>query len=145
VVNDENGYANSKGAGASGGLGFAFLSYLNAELKSGAQLVMDTVGFREHISGADFFVTGEGRMDSQTVMGKAPSGAAAAAKANGAKVIAFAGSVVSDNGRSCDGMDAVFSIQPGPVDLATAMKPEIAAGNLADTAEQVFRLIAAAQ
>jgi glycerate kinase len=125
VVNDKNGYANSRGAGAAGGLGYAFLSFLHGELKSGAQLVLDTVRFADCISDADYLITGEGRMDSQTSMGKAPYAAAAAAKAKGTKVIAFAGTVVSDDGRSCAGMDAVFPIQSGPVDLAAAMKPEL--------------------
>ena len=141
LTGDGSNYINHPGAGAAGGLGFAFLSYLNGELKSGVELVMDTVGFPSAISGADYLITGEGRMDSQTAMGKAPAGAAAAAKAHGAKVLALVGSVRSEHGRNCQGMDAVFPIQPGPVALAEAMDLAFAAQNLADTAEQIFRLI----
>lgn len=137
-----NDYVNYKGAGAAGGLGFAFLSYLNAELRSGVDLVLDAIGFDEKVKGSDFFITGEGRMDAQTAMGKAPAGAAARAKAAGATVIGFAGAVSGEAGRRCPPMDAVFPIQPGPVSLQEAMEPCQAAQNLANTAEQVFCLLA---
>ena len=80
-------------------------------------------------------------MDTQTAMGKAPAGAAARAKAAGATVIAFVGGVSGESGRNCPPMDAVFSIQPGPVSLQEAMETTAAAKNLSDTAEQIFQLL----
>ena len=131
------------GAGAAGGLGFAFLSYFpRAELLPGAELVMEAAGFQKEIAKADVLVTGEGRLDGQTAMGKAPAAAARLAKRYGKKVIAFAGQIGEDAG-VCNqaGIDAFFSILPGIMPLEEAMRPERAAENLARTAEQVFRLL----
>ena len=131
------------GAGAAGGLGFAFLSYFpHAELRPGAELVMEASGFKKEIAEADVLVTGEGRLDGQTAMGKAPAAAARMAKKYGKKVIAFAGQIGEDAGVcSQAGIDAFFSILPGIMSLEEAMRPERAAENLARTAEQVFRLL----
>ncbi|MBQ3891949.1 MAG: glycerate kinase [Mailhella sp.] len=133
---------DAPGAGAAGGLGFAFLSFLNARLLSGAKLVMETVGLEAHLRHADIFVTGEGRLDSQTVMGKAPGEAARLAKGLGCRVIAFSGCRTAD-ARSANqgGIDAFFPIVPGPVTLEEALDKQNASRNLADTAEQVFRLL----
>ena len=90
--------------------------------------------------GADLVITGEGRMDGQTAMGKAPVGVAALAKKYGKPVLAFAGAVERD-ARKCNehGIDAFFPILRGVVTLEEAMKNENAKRNLADTAEQVYR------
>jgi len=131
------------GAGAAGGLGFAFLSYLNAELKPGVELIMQATDMEEKIKMADIVVTGEGRLDSQTVMGKAPIGVAGLAKKYNKKVIAFAGSV-SDDAVLCNanGIDAFFPIVRGVTTLEKAMRTENAVKNMELTAEQVFRLTA---
>ena len=84
------------GAGAAGGLGFALLSYLNAELTPGAELVMQLTDMEDKIKNSDIVITGEGQLDSQTVMGKAPIGVAGLAKKYDKKVIAFAGSVTEE-------------------------------------------------
>ncbi len=133
---------DAAGAGAAGGLGFAFLSYLNGELTPGIDLVLDAVGLEETLADADIVVTGEGRLDAQTAMGKAPVGIARLAKRYGVKVIAFAGSVTPD-ARACNkaGIDAYFPILRNICTLEDAMNPEQARRNLADTAEQVFRLL----
>lgn len=133
---------HAAGAGAAGGLGFAFLSYLNGELTPGIDLVLDAVGLEQKIAGADIVVTGEGRLDAQTAMGKAPVGVARMAKRYGATVIAFAGSVTPD-ARACNdaGIDAFFPILRSICTLEQAMEPNQARRNLADTAEQVFRLL----
>ncbi len=133
---------DAPGAGAAGGLGFAFLSFLDAELVSGAKLVMETVGLEKHLNHADIFVTGEGRLDSQTVMGKAPGEAAHLAKTFGCRVIAFSG-CRSEDSRAVNrsGIDAFFTIVPGPVPPEEALDRDNAGRNLADTAEQVFRLL----
>ena len=93
---------------------------------------------------ADIVITGEGRLDHQTAMGKAPAGVAALAKKYGVKVLAFAGSVTPD-ARACNsaGIDAYFPIVRGITTLEEALIPENAAQNLTDTTEQVFRLIEA--
>lgn len=76
----ENDYMNAPGAGAAGGLGYAFLAYTGAALTPGIELILDAVGLEEELSGADVVVTGEGRLDFQTAMGKAPVGVARLAK-----------------------------------------------------------------
>lgn len=131
------------GAGAAGGLGFAFLSYLNAELKPGVELIMQATDMEEKIKMADIVVTGEGRLDSQTVMGKAPIGVAGLAKKYNKKVIAFAGSVSDDAVLyNANGIDAFFPIVRGATTLEKAMRTENAVKNMELTAEQVFRLAA---
>lgn len=130
------------GAGAAGGLGFAFRSFLNASLTPGIDLILKAVGLEEDLKDADFVVTGEGRLDHQSAMGKAPVGVASLAKKYGAKVIAFAGSVTKDASACNDaGIDAFFPIVRGVCTLEEAMDPANAKANLSACAEQVFRLL----
>ncbi|MBS1693963.1 MAG: glycerate kinase [Actinobacteria bacterium] len=84
------------GAGAAGGLGFAFLEFLGAESKPGVEEVAETVGLEEAVRGADWVFTGEGSVDAQTVMGKTPFGVAQVARGSGARVVIFAGRVAPD-------------------------------------------------
>lgn len=135
-------YAQMEGAGAAGGLGFAFVSYLGAKLVPGIDLILDVIHFPEEVQGADVVVTGEGRLDLQTAMGKAPIGVAKVAKKYGCKVIAFAGSVTKEAALCNDnGMDAFFPILREVCTLEEAMEPQMARENLASAAEQVFRLL----
>ena len=136
-----NHFADTDGAGAAGGLGFAFLSYLNAELTPGIELILNAVGLEKELKDADIVVTGEGRLDHQTAMGKAPVGVAKLAKKYGARVLAFAGGVTKD-ARACNeaGIDAFFPIVRGITTLEEAMKPENARQNIIDSVEQVLRL-----
>lgn len=137
-----NDYAYADGAGAAGGLGFAFLSYLNAELTPGIELVLNAVELEKELKDADIVVTGEGRLDCQTAMGKAPVGVARLAKQYGAVVIAFAGGVTKDAAACNDaGIDAFFPIVRGITSLEEAMEPENARANMMDSVEQVFRLL----
>jgi len=130
------------GTGAAGGLGFAFLGFTDAVLESGISIVLDETKLEEYVRDADLLVTGEGRLDGQTVMGKAPIGAAKIAKKYGKPVIAFAGSVTPDAAECNEqGIDAFFPILRSAVSLQEAMDPLNARKNMADTAEQVFRLI----
>lgn len=133
---------NYPGAGAAGGLGFAFLTFTNATLERGVNIILDETNLEEYIKDADLVVTGEGRLDAQTVMGKAPIGVAKLAKKYGKKVIAFSGCVTED---ACvcneHGIDAFFPIMRTVVTLEEALKHENAYKNLSDTAYQVFRLI----
>ena len=138
----ENDYLNTPGAGAAGGLGYAFLAYTGAALTPGIELILDAVGLEEELSSADVVVTGEGRLDFQTAMGKAPVGVARLAKKYNAKVIAFAGSVTKE-ATACnkEGIDAFFPILRSVCTLAEAMDPVAARNNMTATVEQVFRLL----
>lgn len=133
------------GAGAAGGLGFAFASYLNGTLRPGVDIVLDAVLPESELRAADIVVTGEGRFDGQTAMGKAPVGIARRAKACGCKVIVLAGSVEHSGVRATQQnpplIDAVFPILPGAMTLEEAMREEVAYENMEYTAEQVFRVM----
>lgn len=133
--------ANHPGTGAAGGMGFAFLTYTNAVLESGIKIVLEETKLEDKIKDADLVITGEGRLDGQTAMGKAPIGVAKLAKQYGKTVIAFAGSVTRD-ARECNqyGIDAYFPILRTITTLEDAMNSENAKRNLSDTVEQVFRL-----
>jgi glycerate kinase len=130
------------GSGAAGGLGFALMYYLNAELQSGVDLVIRETKLEDIIKDADIVITGEGCLDSQTAMGKAPIGIARLAKKYGKPVIAFCGSV-RERADLCNasGLDAYFPVLRRICTLEQAMKKENSCKNLADTAEQVFRTI----
>lgn len=130
------------GTGAAGGMGFAFLTYTNATLESGIQIVLTETKLEELIATTDFVVTGEGRLDGQTALGKAPIGVAALAKKYQKKVLAFAGAVTPD-AKECNqhGIDAFFPILRGVVTLKEAMNKEVAHQNMVDTVEQVFRVV----
>jgi glycerate kinase len=134
--------AETPGTGAAGGMGFAFLTFLGGRLNSGARIVLDETHLEDYVQDADIVITGEGRLDEQTVMGKAPSGVAKIAKRHGKTVIAFSGSVTED-AAACNakGIDAFFPILRQVVTLQDAMDHETARHNMVCTAEQVFRLI----
>ena len=129
------------GDGAAGGLGFAFRSFLRGELLPGVELVLDALNIAQDLKSADVVITGEGRLDSQTAQGKAPSGVAKLAKKLNPKIltIGIGGSVadISDDA----GIDAAFAILREPMTLADAMKKNIAAKNISATIEQIIRLI----
>ena len=131
------------GTGAAGGLGFAFLSYTNAILQSGVKLILDETRLEDYVKNADIVITGEGRLDGQTVMGKAPIGVAAIAKKYGKPVIAFSG-CVTDDAVLCNqhGIDAFFTILRSVTTLDEAMDKQTAGKNMSATVEQVFRGIA---
>jgi glycerate kinase len=116
--------------------------YLNARLVSGIDLVIQASGMEKAVQSADIVVTGEGCIDSQTAMGKAPAGIAALAKKYGKPVIAFCGAAGS-GAPLCNekGIDAFFPVLRQVSSAEEAMDSANAASNLADTAEQVFRTI----
>lgn len=121
------------GAGAAGGLGAALLGFCNAELKSGIELILDAMQFDELVKEADLVITGEGRLDHQTLYGKTPLGVATRAKRYGVPVVAVAGALTADLAQLKRlGIDAAFSICPRPLSLAEAL-PETA-NNLTRTA-----------
>ena len=134
--------ANKPGTGAAGGLGFAFLTFTNATLKSGVDLILHETKLEEEIKDADIVITGEGCLDAQTAMGKAPIGVAKLAKKYGKLVLGFSGAVTK-GAAACNeaGIDAYFPIVRSAVSLEDAMKKKNAKENLMDTVEQVFRLV----
>ena len=114
--------AGLPGAGAAGGLGAALAAFLDAELRSGIDIVLEAVGFDEHLKGADLVITGEGRIDEQTRFGKAVGGVLRHASAAGVPVVAVAGSCAGDLRPLYDaGLTAAFSIAPGPMSVAYSM------------------------
>ena len=133
---------DAAGAGAAGGIGFAFLAFLNGQLKNGIELILRETKLEQYVQQADVVVTGEGRLDAQTTMGKAPSGIAAIAKKYRKPVIGFAGCVTEDAG-ACNaaGIDAFFPVLRSVCTLEEAMDTDNAFANMAATAEQVFRVI----
>ena len=99
-----NGDRNTPGAGAAGGLGYAFLMFLDGVLRPGIDIVLDEIRLEEAIAQSDLVITGEGRLDAQTLMGKTPAGVAGLAKKYGKPVIAAAG---------CFGEDVIQCRQSG--------------------------------
>ena len=110
------------GAGAAGGIGFAALALLDAELRPGIDLVLDLVGFHDRIQGSDLVVTGEGALDVQTLHGKAPAGVAAAARALGIPVVAVCGRNTLAPGELRDaGIQAAYALIDVEPDLDRCM------------------------
>jgi glycerate 2-kinase len=114
--------AGEPGAGAAGGLGAGLLFFTPARLRPGVSIVLETTGFEALVEAADLVITGEGRTDFQTAMGKAPVGVAAAAKRHGVPVVCLSGGL----GEGADdvlsrGIDALASIVPGPMTLEECM------------------------
>ena len=133
---------DAPGAGAAGGLGFAFKAFLGAELVPGVDLILGETGLEEYVKDADVVITGEGRLDGQTVMGKAPIGVARLAKKYGKRVLAFSG-ILGDGVEAVNaaGIDAYFPILRKLVTLEEALDVKNAAANLTSTVEQAFRLL----
>lgn len=132
---------NVPGAGAAGGLGAGLLAFAHAQLVPGAQLVLTTLDFENTVKGAALVFTAEGTLDSQTAYGKAVGAVAAAAQRAGARVVALAGSVTTDDAALASlGIDAALSIVSGPMSLEDSMAN--AAQLLEDTVARATRLIA---
>lgn len=133
---------NLPGAGAAGGLGGGFVAFLNAELKPGIEIILEKVKFKESLEGADFVITGEGKIDFQSIMGKAPVGVSKLCKNMGIPVIALAGGISDDAGITHKhGIEALFSIVNYPISLKEAMDPERARIFVENSTEEIFRLI----
>lgn len=128
------------GAGAAGGLGYAFLMFLHARLRPGIDIVFDEIHLKERIKNVDLVITGEGRMDAQTLMGKTPAGVAKLAKAQKKKVVAFAG-CFGEGIEQCmeSGLfDACYSITDGlsEEERGKAMQTECAMQNMERAVEE---------
>ncbi|MDE6753822.1 MAG: glycerate kinase [Muribaculaceae bacterium] len=142
VVVKENGkdFSDIKGAGAAGGMGFAFLSFLNARMEKGIEMVLEAVDFDSKLSDADLVITGEGRMDMQTIMGKTPFGVMTHAHKSGVPVIAICGSVESEAVTMLleEGFRDVVPIVRGNIDLKEALKKEVASKNVQQTVANIL-------
>ena len=128
------------GAGAAGGLGGGFLAFLPATLKPGIQMVLETLNFDSRIQNADLIITGEGKLDRQTGMGKTPAGILEAGKRQNIPVVAIGGVVEETDALMQQGFLSVMSIQPGPVSLENAMEHSYAFTQVERIVEQIIRL-----
>ena len=124
------GYDRSQmpGAGAAGGLGYAFLQYLNAESRSGIQLLLDTIRFKELVKDADLVITGEGSADSQTLMGKLPMGIME--QSGQVPVFLIAGRISDREELLNAGFSRVECINPPGLPLEEAMRKDVAQHNI---------------
>ena len=135
-------YAQTPGAGAAGGLGFGLMAFLKARLVSGVDMVLDAIDFDSIIKDADLIITGEGKVDTQTLTGKTPYGVLQRAKLQGIPVVAIGGSVQLDSEDATRvGFAAVLQVTPPDMPLHDAMNPETASENICRT---VLRLIQSA-
>lgn len=131
--------ADKAGMGAAGGAGFAFGAVLDVMPTSGIELILSLVNFDDVIADAALVVTGEGRIDPQTVMGKAPAGVLRHAKRAGIRCIAVGGGVQwCDELRNSD-FDAIYAATPEGMPLDEAMKKEVATANLQRVATSIVK------
>jgi len=131
-----------EGAGAAGGLGFGFLAFLNASLESGIKIILEQVDLKGKIQNADFVITGEGKIDKQSSMGKVLSGIATVCKEQNIPCIALAGNCSEANESLHEvGVSAYFSILNAPIALEVAMQEDVALELMRKKVEQLFRLI----
>lgn len=130
---------NIPGAGAAGGLGAALLAFTNARMCRGVDIVIEYTRLREKMKRADYVITGEGRIDSQTCLGKTPYGVARLAKAENKKVIAIAGNIEKDIDLSDDTFHAMFGIIPGVMTMEKAI--QTARENIITTTANIVRLL----
>lgn len=135
--------AQLPGTGAAGGLGYGLIVFCNARLEKGIDMVLDAVKLEERLSDVDIVITGEGRLDGQTIFGKVPVGIAQRAKKYGKPVYAIAGFIGEGGQLVYDyGIDAVMSSMVAPLPLAEAIRrsPQL----IEEAAERLFRIIKSA-
>ena len=135
-----------EGSGAAGGLGFAFMTFCNATIQSGSEFMINYLGLEEIIQKMDIIVTGEGKLDRQSYMGKAPIEIAKIAKRFNKKVIFLAGSILDDELEDLADedkklIDVSFSIQRQFTSLDTAMTKTVSKANIENTIIQIFNLL----
>ena len=135
------GYDRSmmKGAGAAGGLGYAFLQYLDADLRSGIELLLETVRFDDLVKDADLIITGEGSADRQTLMGKLPMGVLHHSR--GVPVCLIAGRVGDKELLKQAGFSHVESVNPQGITIEQAMQKETAKQNISKTVSRLLRVM----
>ncbi len=121
---------NMPGAGAAGGLGYAFLQYMHADCRSGIDLLLDTIHFDDLLQNTDLVITGEGSAERQTLMGKLPFGILQRAQKHGVPVLLIAGRIADDQLLLDAGFSRVACINPPGIPLEIAMQPETAKENI---------------
>ncbi len=131
--------SNKAGMGAAGGAGFAFGAVLGAMPKSGIELILNIIDFDNIVADASLVVTGEGRIDCQTVMGKAPAGVLRHAKRAGVPCIAVGGGVQWCDELQKSDFDAIYAATPEGMPIAEAMKKEVATINLRNVATSIIK------
>ena len=127
------------GSGAAGGMGGGMMAFLNAELKSGADLLLDICQFEERIADADLIITGEGRIDRQSLMGKIPGKILEAGQRNNIPVIGIAGCVEDEPLLLEAGFAGVYATKPKEMFLEEAMKREVAMQNIKFTIQRIIK------
>ncbi|QVK18529.1 glycerate kinase [Mycoplasmatota bacterium] len=131
-----------KGAGAAGGLGGGIHAFLNGELLPGIEIIFNKLDLEIKVKDADIFITGEGKMDFQSVMGKAPMGVSQLGKKHHIPVIGISGSLMDDAYKlHQEGMTSLFSIMNYPMSLEEAMDKEKAMNFVEKNTKELFRLI----
>lgn len=142
----KNDFSNFEGSGAAGGLGFAFLSFCNTKIQGGSKFMIEYLDLEKKISETDILITGEGKLDSQSYMGKAPIELARIAKKHNKKVIFLAGSILdeqlnqlSDENKKL--VDSSFAVQREFLPLENAMKKDVTIKNIENTVIQIFNLL----
>ncbi len=128
----DNDKSQLPGVGAAGGLGFAFVAFLNSEIRSGIETVLEVLDFDNFIEGADLIITGEGCLDMQTLQGKAPYGVLKKAMIHNIPVIGIGGKIEEKAYERLkeEGFSELIAVSPAEMDLKEAMKPEIALRNI---------------
>lgn len=130
--------SESAGAGAAGGMGYALIQFLHGRCVPGADLLFDTIGLDRRLESADVVITGEGASDRQTLMGKLPYRLLKRAKSKGVETWLLAGRL-QDRDRLLEaGFDRVETINPEGMDMAVAMRKEVAKKNIQDTVQRLI-------
>lgn len=131
--------SNLKGAGAAGGLGGGFVAFLPARLERGIEMVLDAIHFDDIIEGASLVITGEGRVDSQTLTGKTPFGVMLRSRRKGIPVVAIGGAVTLDAGLAVRaGFKGVYAITPAGMPLQEAMLRDVAWANVRNSIRNII-------
>lgn len=128
------------GSGAAGGMGGGMQAFLNATLRSGIEIILDQIGFDDHLNNATLVLTGEGRIDRQSLMGKVLSGVSKRCKKAGIPLIALGGGI-ADELEEHEGVDAIFSVMRYPMSLEEAMEKNRAEKLVKQSVKEIFRLI----
>lgn len=132
-------FNNAKGAGAAGGLGYALLAFMGATMRSGIDIVIEATGLRERAKACDIIITGEGRLDRQTTMGKAPGGILRIAQELCKPVIAVGGTIAHCKELDNSAFEALYAITPEGMSLDEAMQSEVAKENLLRCAQRIAK------
>ncbi|AHJ14445.1 glycerate kinase family protein [Sulfurospirillum multivorans] len=132
--------AMNAGSGAAGGMGGGMQAFLDATLRSGIEIILDQIGFAAHLKEATLVITGEGRIDQQSLMGKVLSGVSKRAQKAGVPLIALGGGI-ADELEEHEGVDALFSIMRYPMSLEEAMEKPRAEKLVKQSVKEIFRLI----